>query len=141
MDGGRGNTSGKTESLNVRHILERFSELTEWKAPEGLKKDSRLACNHILSMPRHTTVYLPAMGTRKWGSTPKFYFRNVQYGGPEFTNCRMLTCICRAISIISINKHNHLYGQHFSKTRRGHVSSPSGPILMNSDYSLRSFMC
>ena len=50
-------------------------------------------------------------------STPKFYVRNVQYRSPAFRNCRMLTCICWAISIISIisiNYHIHLYGQYFS---------------------------
>lgn len=56
LGGVRGNTSGKTESLNAMHAPERFSELTVWKASKGAKQDSSLTYNQILGMPRETSV-------------------------------------------------------------------------------------
>lgn len=38
------------------HTLERFSDLTVWKAPKGVKQDWSLTYNQILCMPRETSA-------------------------------------------------------------------------------------
>lgn len=51
-----GTPQGKQRARIAKRTLERFSELTVWKAPEGLKWDSSLARNQNLGMPRNTSV-------------------------------------------------------------------------------------